>query len=109
MNQQDAMVPLMFDCFTNIPDFSSYVALPADIELATDGAVSLSAKARYYARKVRKMDFSKPDCINENIFNRYLWYSIKGATRYPAEFAGAHGRGLARLGLVLTPSAGDDD
>src|SRR6266704_3139711 len=34
MNQQDAMAPLMFDCFTNVPDFAPYTALPNNVPLA---------------------------------------------------------------------------
>jgi hypothetical protein len=55
------------------------------------------------------MDFSKPDQINENIFNRYIWYSIKGDVSYPAEFVGGHGKGLKELGLFIDKSATDDD
>jgi len=108
MNQQDAMGPLMFDCFTNIPDFTPYTALPSNINLATGGTAMLSSKARYYAKKVQKMDFSKPDLINEDLFNRYIWHSIKGNARYPSEFVGGHGKGLKQLGLVLDKSRDDD-
>jgi autotransporter-associated beta strand protein/YVTN family beta-propeller protein len=108
MNQQDAMGPLMFECFTNKPDFTSYTALPNNINLATGGTAMLSSKARYYAKKVQKMDFSKPDLINEDIFNRYIWHSIKGNARYPSEFVGGHGKGLKALGLVLDKSRDDD-
>jgi hypothetical protein len=54
------------------------------------------------------MDFSKPDLINENIFNRYIWHSIKGNARYPSQFVGGHGKGLKPLGLVLDKSRDDD-
>ena len=108
MNQQDAMGPLMFDCFTNTPDFTPYTALPNNINLATGGTAMLSSKARHYANKVQKMDFSKPDLINEDIFNRYIWHSIKGNARYPSEFVGGHGKGLKWLGLVLDKSRDED-
>lgn len=109
MNQGDAMAPLMFDCFTNVPDFTPYTALPNNIDLATGGTVSLSSKARYYAKKVQKMDLSSPDRINDDAFNRYIWHSIKGNARYPAEFVGGHGKGLKRLGLVLDKTSKDLD
>ncbi len=109
MNQGDAMAPLMFDCFTNTPDFTAYTALPNNIDLATGGTAALSAKARYYAKKVQKMDFSKPDRIDDDIFNRYIWHSIKGDARYPSEFVGGHGKGLKKLGLVLAKTQKDDD
>jgi YVTN family beta-propeller protein len=114
MNQQDAMAPLMFDCFTNVPDFTPYTHLPNNIDLSTGASgtgtlATLSPKALYYAKKVKKMDFSKPDRINEDIFNRYIWHSIKGDERYPVEFVGAHGKGLKKLGLVLVKDDKKDD
>ncbi|MEO6034211.1 MAG: alkaline phosphatase family protein, partial [Verrucomicrobiota bacterium] len=111
MNQQDAMSPLMFECFTDVPDFTPYTALPNNIPLTEGVAVAgkMSSKQRYYARKVEKMDFSKPDQINDDIFNRYIWHSIKGDLPYPAKFVGGHGKGLKKLGLVLVKNAKDDD
>jgi autotransporter-associated beta strand protein/YVTN family beta-propeller protein len=111
MNQQDAMAPLMFECFTNVPNFMPYTALPSNIAL-TEGVVAAlpaSRKAQAYAQKVRKMDFSKPDLINEDAFNRYIWHSIKGDAPYPAKYVGGHGKGLKKLGLVLVKGAKDDD
>jgi hypothetical protein len=111
MNQQDAMAPLMFECFTNVPDFTPYTALPNNIPLAQGAIASVpqSSKQRYWAKKVEKMDFSKPDRINENTFNRYIWHSIKGDTHYPSEFVGGHGKGLKQLGLVRDRSHKDED
>src|SRR5258708_22993793 len=103
MNQQDAMAPLMFGCFTNVPDFTTYTALPANIPL-TEGTVTtgaLSPQQRYWAKKLQKMDFSKPDRINEDLFNRYIWHTIKGDAPYPSKYVGGHGRGLKPLGLAL--------
>jgi YVTN family beta-propeller protein len=110
MNQQDAMAPLMFECFSSTPDFTPYTALPNKINLVSGDSAQLSSKARYYAKKVQKMDFTKPDRIDEDAFNRYIWHSIKGNTRYPSEFVGGHGKGLKKLGLVLVkPLKHDDD
>jgi hypothetical protein len=55
------------------------------------------------------MDFSKPDAINEDVFNRYIWYTVKGEAPYPAKFVGGHGKGLKQLGLRLEPARGDED
>ena len=109
MNQQDALGPLMFDCFNDIPDFTPYTALTNQIDLPTGGKSRLNSKAAQYFKKIQKMDFSKPDQINENTFNRYIWYSIKGDAPYPAEFVGSHGKGLKELGLYIDKSAKDDD
>jgi len=109
MNQQDAMAPLMFGCFTNVPNFTPYTVLPNNINLVNGGVASRSSKARDYAKKVQKMDFSKPDRINDDVFNRYIWHTIKGDARYPAKFVGGHGKGLKQLGLVLVKNIKDDD
>ncbi len=112
MNQQDAMAPLMFGCFTNVPNYAPYTALPSNIPL-TEGVTTtaaLSPKARYWAAKVEKMDLTRPDRIDDDAFNRFIWHANKGDTPYPAKFVGAHGRGLKRLGLVLEKSTlGDGD
>jgi autotransporter-associated beta strand protein/YVTN family beta-propeller protein len=110
MNQQDAMAPLMFDCFTNLPDFTPYTALPNNVDLAsgTGGTGALSPKQRYWAKRLQKMDFSKPDLINEDTFNRYIWFTVKGDAPYPSKFVGGHGKGLKQLGLVLDKGRDED-
>jgi len=110
MNQQDAMAPLMFDCFTNVPDFAPYSALANNVDLTagTTGSAKISSKQQYWARKLRKMDFSKPDRINEDTFNRYIWFTVKGDVPYPAKFVGGHGKGLKQLGLVLDKGRDED-
>ena len=106
------MAPLMFECFTNVPDFTPYTALSNNVPLAQGtvaSATPLSSKQRYWAKKFQKMDFSKPDLINDDTFNRYVWFTVKGNARYPAEFVGGHAKGLKALGLSLDKSAVDDD
>ena len=111
MNQQDAMAPLMFDCFTNVPNFAPYTALANNVALTegVTGSANLSARERYWAKKLQKMDFSKPDRINEDTFNRYIWWTVKGDAPYPAKYVGGHGKGLKQLGLVLDKTQRDDD
>jgi len=111
MNQQDAMAPLMFECFTNVPEFTPYTALSNNVPLAqgTVAAAPLSPKEKYWAKKIQKFDFSKPDRINDDLFNRYIWFTVKGEARYPSEFVGGHGKGLKKLGLVRDRQAKDDD
>jgi hypothetical protein len=101
----------MFDCFTNVPDFTAYTVLTNNVPLAegTTGAALSTPKKRYWARQLQKMDFSKPDLINDDIFNRYVWFTVKGNARYPAEFVGGHAKGLKALGLALDKGARDDD
>ncbi len=112
MNQQDAMAPLMFDCFTNVPNFAPYTALPNNIPLDEGVALATTAPSRqqrYWAKQLEKMDFTRPDRIDDDLFNRYIWWTIKGDEPFPARFVGGHGRGLKQLGLVLDPIQGDDD
>ncbi len=113
MNQQDAMAPIMFDCFTNTPNFTPYHALANNVDLAegVPATAKLSPLQRYWARRAAKLDLSRPDRIDDDVFNRFIWHSIKGDAPYPAEFVGAHGRGLKKLGLVLdkTQTARTDD
>jgi hypothetical protein len=47
-----------------------------------------------------RQDFGKPDRVDDDIMNRVLWHAVKGVdVPYPAEWAGAHGRGLKGLKL----------
>jgi hypothetical protein len=115
MNQMDAMSPLMSECFTNVPDFTSFTALPNNIPLdtmnpgTTNSLASLTSKERYWAKKSMKLDLSKPDQADEDVLNRAVWYSIRGEARYPREVAGARGKGLRRLGLRLIAEKVDKD
>jgi YVTN family beta-propeller protein len=111
MNQQDAMAPIMFECFTNVPNFAPYIARPSNIDLAegVSGTAALTPTQLYWAKRAQSLDLSKPDRIDDNVFNRYLWHSLKGDAPYPAEYVGGHGRGLKPLGLMLEPSRGLPD
>jgi hypothetical protein len=56
-------------------------------------------------------DLSRPDRIDDDVFNRVIWRSVRGDEPYPERFAGAHGKGLDRLGLQLAggDEGGDED
>ena len=57
MNQQDAMAPLMFDCFTNDPDFTPYTALPNNVPLdrgSPGRSRPVTRKDRYWAKQSRR-------------------------------------------------------
>jgi hypothetical protein len=105
MNQMDAMAPLMSDCFTDRPDLRPYTCLPNQVPLdeMNPPLARLSGRARYWARKSMALPLERVDASDEDTLNRILWHAAKGVdTRYPADLAGAHGRGLRRLNLVLT-------
>lgn len=102
MNQMDAMAPVMSHCFTDTPDFTPYKARPATVPLTqlNPDRKTLRPKELAWADLSLRQDFSKPDRIEDGAMNRILWHAIKGVdTPYPAEWAGAHGRGLKDLKL----------
>ena len=106
MNQMDALSPLMTACFQKRPDFTPYTCLPSHIPLdEMNKAVSdLHGPERHWAKLSTELPLDQPDQADEDTLNRILWHAAKGAeTPYPVAFAGAHGRGLKRLGLRLHP------
>jgi hypothetical protein len=111
MNQMVAMAPVMTACFTDNPDLTPYQALPNGVPLdeLNPPLQSLSPAARYWAEASLRLPLDKPDRADENLLNRIIWHAVQGVDApYPAEFAGAHGRGLAARGLVLMPEEEDD-
>jgi len=110
--QLTAQAPTMEACFTATPVLTPYTARPNVIPLdeRNKQVATLQGVARQHALTSEAMDFSQPDRINEDSLNRILWYAGMGSDApYPAEFAGAHGRGLKALKLKLTPVKDDDD
>lgn len=112
MNQMDSLSDLMRDCFTEVPDFRPYKALPNRIPLdeLNPPARALNGKALHWARKSRELPLSRPDRADEALLNRILWHAARGTEApYPAHLAGAHGRGLKALGLKLVPEEVERD
>jgi YVTN family beta-propeller protein len=114
-NQTYAMAPIMTDCFMATPSLQPFTALPNKIPLAE---MPQKAEATEIGREMAALsatlDFSKPDVAKEDTLNRILWHDVKGDAPYPAELAGAHGKGLAALNLKLAgangePVSDDDD
>jgi hypothetical protein len=56
-----------------------------------------------------KLDFTRPDRNDDDAFNRLLWSAVHPQQAYPQEFAGAHGKGLAALGLKLEHGVQEKD
>ncbi len=53
-----------------------------------------------------ELDFDEVDAADNDTLNRVLWFAMKGPDApYPAEFAGAHGKGLKALNLALGRSS----
>ena len=95
--QLAAQAPTMEACFTGTPALTPYTARPNIIPLdeRNKQVNTLQGVERQLALASEAMDLSQPDRINEDSFNRILWHASMGIdTPYPAQFAGAHGRGL---------------
>ena len=104
MNQMDAMAPTMDACFADTLNLEPYTVVKNEVPFDEVNAAGTKA-----ATASERMDFSKPDLINENSLNRMLWAYSKPGVPYPAKFAGHHGRGLKALHLRLIPVDDDDD
>jgi YVTN family beta-propeller protein len=86
MNQLDLSAEPMADCFTETPDLKPYKAVRNNIPLdeLNPPLVSLSGVQLYWAKKSMEQDLDDFDRIDEDIFNRIIWHSVKGYDRpYP--------------------------
>jgi len=80
MTQHDAAAPPMVNTFMAKPDLSGFTALPAGIDI-----LAKNPAQGYGAVSSARMDWSEYDRIDEDLLNRILWHSIKGAAaEYPA-------------------------
>lgn len=110
-NQNYALAPLMDACFVDAPDLAAFTALPNRVpldELNPKKAAAQPRQRELYELTAR-LNLRKPDAADEDTLNRVLWHSVRGEERYPADFAGAHGLGLAALGLKLDARGGVDE
>ena len=86
MNQLDLSAESMADCFTSKPDFSPFKSVKniIPVDELNPALVSLAGDQLYWAKKSMEQDLSDVDRIDENVFNRIIWYSVKGYDRpYP--------------------------
>jgi len=99
MNQFDAAADPMFDCFTETPDFTPFVAVPNIIpldQMNPSKAGITDALLREHAELSAGFNFDVVDACPEDVLNRILWHAVKGsASPYP-EWA-------------VTPLSEDDD
>jgi hypothetical protein len=111
LNQMDARSPLMTACFVSKPNLKPYVCRTPKqaLDEMNPNPRSLTGEHRRIALMADRLDLSVPDRCDEDLLNRMVWHSVRGNQRYPAEWAGAHGRGLKAKGLKLDPNAEDDD
>ncbi len=112
MNQMVALAPVMTDCFTSKPDFTPYQCRPNQIPLdeMNKDTAALRGDELHWALKSLEQNWDEVDRADEDTLNRILWHSVKGVNvPYPVEFAGAHGKGLRKLGLTFDGLKDEDD
>lgn len=114
LNANDAAANLMGDCFGAASDLSAYSARPVSVPLdeLNKPLSGLSGIERYWAMQSATVPgelSGRRTAEHDAIMNRALWGAVKGwDVPYPAEWAGAHGRGLAGRQLVLSEEEDDD-
>jgi hypothetical protein len=112
MNQLEAMAPIMFECFTDQADLTAYACLKNNVPLdeMNPPKTALSGKALELAEMSLRQRWDVPDAVNDDELNQILWHATKGLEApYPAQWAGAHGRGLKDLHLKLDKNVRDED
>lgn len=73
MSQYDAAAMPLYKCFTSKPDFSPYVAKPAQVDLEQRNvAVNKSSK------RSEQFNFAKEDAAPDLDLNEVVWKSVKG-------------------------------
>jgi YVTN family beta-propeller protein len=87
MTQLDLSATPMRDCFTAKPDTTPYTAEKNKIKLdeLNPTLKKLDGQALHWAKESLKLDFSKEDLNDEDVFNRILWHSVKGDKPYPGD------------------------
>ncbi len=90
MNIGDATAIPMFDCFSYTPDFTPYKSVPNQIPLneMNKSLAELKGPALHFARKSLEPQFDHIDSGNDDLFNRIIWFAMKGKEPYPRKFSG---------------------
>lgn len=114
LNQRDASSPLMSACFRSKPDLTPYAARPNQVPLDETTVPKATAALNRFSAKVKahmaKIPLGHKTPADEDLMNRYIWHEAKGmSARYPAEFAGFHGKGLRRKGLKMVEMEDSDE
>jgi len=90
MNISDATAMPMFNCFSSTPDFTPFISVPNEIPLneMNKSLAELKGTALYYARKSMEPQFDHIDQGDDDLFNRIIWFAMKGKELYPKKFSG---------------------
>ena len=90
MNRFDATATPMFDCFTDVPDFTPFTAVPNRIpldELNPEPDAQLDPVLRRDALASAQIDWSQVDRAPEDLLNRILWRAMRGSQAPYPEWA----------------------
>jgi YVTN family beta-propeller protein len=99
MNQMDASATPMSDCFGEVPDFTPFAAVPANVpldEMNPPAKKVGDALLRRHAIASARLPLEGIDQCPEDLFNRILWHAMKGSQEPYPEWA-------------VTAGAADDD
>ena len=90
MNIMDATAKPMFDCFTGEANLTPYIKLQNNIPLdeLNPSLTALKGKDLYYAKKSMDPQFDGIDTGDDDLFNRIIWYAMKGKEKYPRKYSG---------------------
>jgi hypothetical protein len=93
MNIEDATAMPMFDCFESDADFSEFQAVANQIPLdeMNQNLSELDGMSRYFAERSLEKQFDRIDSGDDDLFNRIIWYAMKGDCAYPLEYSGEDG------------------
>jgi YVTN family beta-propeller protein len=95
MSQFDAAATPMWRCFTAVPDYTGYTALPSNIDLTQKNTAW-----NELAERSAKFDLSKEDRVPDLEFSEVIWKGVKGLhSIMPAP----------RRAAFVKVKAGDDD
>jgi YVTN family beta-propeller protein len=86
MNQLDLTAESMSDCFTDNPDFTPYKSVMNNVPLdkLNMALINLQGDQLYWAKKSMEQNLDEVDRIDEDVFNKIIWYAVKGYGRpYP--------------------------
>jgi hypothetical protein len=87
MNQFDATATPMADCFTDLPNFTPFIAVANNValdEMNPDPKAIHDPLLRSNAYASSRLNFKRVDACPEGVLNRILWHAMKGsAAAYP--------------------------
>ncbi|MEJ0088485.1 MAG: bifunctional YncE family protein/alkaline phosphatase family protein [Limisphaerales bacterium] len=86
MNQMDATATPMFDCFTNVPDFTAYDVVTNNVpldEMNPPIKKLADTQLRQDAYVSARLPLAKADQCPEDVLNRILWRATMGTKPYP--------------------------